>query len=65
MPVPRAHATSVILHWLRSSSLASEQTYPELGEISIGGVIGFVVGIQQDGYDVLLLLGQLGPQTVF
>lgn len=40
------------------------KTYPEAPEVGIGGVVGLVVGIQQDGDDVLLLLRQLGPQAV-
>lgn len=44
--------------------LIVQATYPELGEVGIGGVVGLVVGIQQDGDDALLLLRQLGPQTV-
>lgn len=43
---------------------ARSWTHPELGEVGIGGVVGLVVGIQQDGDDLLLLLRQLGPQTV-
>lgn len=43
---------------------ARSWTHPELGEVGIGGVVGLVVGVQQDGNDLLLLLRQLGPQTV-
>lgn len=38
--------------------------YPELAEVGVGGVIGLVVGVQQDGDDALLLVGQLRPQAV-
>lgn len=44
--------------------LPGRRTHPELGEVGIGGVVGLVVGVQQDGDDVLLFLRQLGPQTV-
>lgn len=45
------------------SQLASS-THPETAEVSIGGVIGLVVGVQQDSDDALLLFRQPGPQTV-
>lgn len=36
--------------------LSSQQTYPELAKVGIGGVKGLVVGFQQDGNDALLFL---------
>lgn len=56
LPVPR------IPLWLILQG--QQAAYPELAEVGIGGVIGLVVGVQQDGDDALLLLRQPGPQAV-
>lgn len=61
---PRSHAPAPAGAFAPQLVLPGRRTHPELGEVGIGGVVGLVVGVQQDGDDVLLFLRQLGPQTV-
>lgn len=40
------------------------RTYPKLGEVGIGGVVGFVMSLKEDVDDFLLLLREFGLQAL-
>lgn len=51
-----------MLRW--ESGLSCPPTYPKLVEVGVSGVKSFVVGLEEDVNDFLLLLRQLGLQAL-